>query len=127
MNKQIMNRPPEDVSYGRGLNDCYINIWEGDEVYHRFYEQGIWKENNICGELEEIEWVPEKDKMYKCWWFSTNPADPADPGEDILLYVEEWNTYTAKPNIRSQIIDKLYEMKDDKLLSLAKILGLDIN
>lgn len=125
MNKQIINRPPDYVQYGYGLKDCWTNIWKGDEIIYRFYEQGYWKENNICNELEKIKWVPEKDKMYKCWWYSTNPADPADPGEDKLLYVEEWNTYTDKPNIRNQIINKIYEMNDNELLKLFKKLKID--
>lgn len=127
MNKQIINRPPENVTYGRGLNDCHINIWKGDKVYCRFYEQGYWKENNICKALKNIEWVPEKDRMYKCWWYRTNPADPADPGENMLLYVEEWNTYMHKPALRQEIVEKIYELKDDELLSLAKTLGLNTN
>lgn len=126
MNKKIMNRPPDDVSYGRGLNDCHVNIWEGDEVYYRFYEQGPWKENNIHGELEKNKWVPEKDKKYKCWWYSTNPADPADPGEDILFYIEEWDKSIGKQLILcKKIIEKIYKMKDDELLSLSKILKID--
>ena len=125
MNKQIINRPPDDVQYGYGLNDCHTNIWKGDDVYYRFYEQGHCKENNICNALKEVKWVPEKDRKYKCWWYSTNPADPSDLGEDVLLYVEEWNTYMDKPNIRNKIINKLYKMNDDELLKLSKKLNID--
>ena len=63
--------------------------------------------------------------MYKCWWYSTNPSDPSDTGEDILLYVENWDTYIDKPNIRSKIINKLYDMNDDELLDLSKKLNID--
>lgn len=124
MNNQIISKPPDYIQYGRGLNSCYTNIWTGEYVYYRFYEQGHWKENNICNALKEINWVPKKGKMYKCWWYSTNPSDPSDTGEDILLYVENWDTYIDKPNIRSKIIDKLYDMNDDELLDLSKKLNI---
>ena len=103
MNKQIINKPPDYIQYGHGLNSCYTNIWKGEYVHYRFYEQGHWKENNICNALKEINWVPKKGKMYKCWWYSTNPSDPSDTGEDILLYVEESIKFAFKVYLVSGI------------------------
>ena len=118
MNKEIIKRPPDYEQYGYGLKDCYTNVWTGEDILYRFYNQGIWKENNICYDLKEINWVPDKNKKYKCWWYSTDPADPADPGEDKLLYVEEWESHSQIPKLKSEIINILWKLNDDKLLKV---------
>lgn len=70
-----------------------ITFYDGQQILNKFYNQSIGygslKEDNIPKELKEKNWKPDKDKTYKCWWFWTNPADPADPGKDVLLYIEE--------------------------------------
>lgn len=119
---KIINRPPDEKQYGYGLNDCHTNIWNKDMILYRFYNQGVNKTNYISYDLEQINWVPEDNKKYKCWWYSTNPADPADPGNDVLLYVEEWNSYMDKPILRQSIIDKLYNFTGDQLLKVQNIL-----
>lgn len=81
----IMKKPEE-------LDECHICYWKGDMVLYKFYnvESGgrLKLYNNIPDELEKSSWKPDKDKMYKCWWVSTNPSDNWDPGEDILVYIE---------------------------------------
>ena len=70
-----------------------ITYYTGQQILNKFYNQsvgyGSLKEDYIPNELKEKNWKPNKDKTYKCWWYWTNPADPADSGEDILLYIEE--------------------------------------
>ena len=119
-NYQIVKRPPDYVQYGYGLKDCWTNIWKGSEIIYRFYNQGYWHENNIHRALEEIKWVPEKDRMYKCWWYSTNPADPADPGEDILLYVEEYDKCCDKSVLQIDVLNQILKLDDNKLLRVKE-------
>jgi len=72
-----------------------ITFYDGQQILNKFYNQSIGygslKKDNIPQELKEKNWKPDNDKTYKCWWwwYWTNPADPADTGEDILLYIEE--------------------------------------
>ena len=66
-----------------------MNYYTGQEVKSKFYGQGYAKMNYIPKELEKINWIPDEKKTYRCWWFYTNPADPTDPGEDVLSYIEE--------------------------------------
>lgn len=74
---------PDNLQY------CYVDLFRGKELFNKFFNQGIWKENHIPRELQEDKWTPVPDKIYKVWWIHTNPADPADPGIDLLRYVEE--------------------------------------
>ena len=76
-------------------NDYKISYLTGQEVKNKFYDHKPWNEG-IPQELKDKKWTPDLDKMYKCWWFDTNPADPADPGEDILVYIEEDSSIHAK-------------------------------
>lgn len=70
-----------------------ITYYTGQQILNKFYNQSIGysslKEDHIPRELKEKNWKPEKNTTYKCWWYYTNPADPTDPGEDVLLYIEE--------------------------------------
>ena len=121
-NKNIIKRPLDHIQYGYGLKDCHVNVFKGDRVYKMFYEQGIRKRNNICKDLQKINWTPDKDKTYKIWWYSTNPADPADFGEDVLLYIEEYDTNIDKLNLQKEITDKLYKLNSNKLLRINEFI-----
>jgi len=90
---EIMKKPKwidEDSTYGPHPD---ITYYTGQQILSKFYNQsvgyGSLKNDYIPKELKEKNWKPDEDKTYKCWWYWTNPADPADPGEDILLYIEE--------------------------------------
>ena len=120
---EIMKRPADYIQYGHGLKSCYFNINDGSWVKSQFYNVGYWKANNIPRELEEKNWVPDKDKLYKYYWYHTNPADPADSGEDILVYIEEYNIHIDRPNIRMKIMDKLYELNDDSLYKVLEYIS----
>lgn len=84
MEEKIMEKP-DDVN----LDWLYYRLFTCNEVIGKFYFQGIWKENYIPNVLRERNWMPEEGKLYRCWYKWTNPADPADPGEDHLVYIEE--------------------------------------
>lgn len=119
MNKEIIKRPPDYVDYGYGLEDCYTDIWRGDFVFSMFYETaGYVYDDNISYDLKKINFIPDFTKTYKCWWYSTNPADPADPGVDILLYIEEYDEYEDRLNLRNEIIDLINKLNDNKLLKV---------
>lgn len=115
-----MKRPPDHVQYDHGLESCYVDIRKGSFVLSDFYDQGYWHSNNIPRELEEKNWKPNPDTMYKYWWYHTNPSDPSDSGEDVLVYIEEWNIWIDKPKLRQDIIEKLYNMDSNSLLRLQK-------
>ena len=114
----IMEHP-----YERNLESYRCNIKNGAWIKSQFYNIGYWKENFIPKELRDKKWVPEDDKMYKYWWYHTHPSDPADFGEDKLIYIEEYNVYIDKPIIRQAIIDKLYELNDDTLVKILKYIN----
>lgn len=103
------------------------NYFSGDAVINRFYYRSIGygslTENHIPEELENKKWVPEKDKTYKCWWYYTNPADPADPGEDILVYIEECEPVqldNLKYDILKEINSSISKLSIDQLKSVLK-------
>lgn len=85
MNKIIMQKP-DDLEI---ISD-YYKLLKGSEIIAKFYYQGIWKECNIPKELRESNFVPNRDKFYRCWWKFIVPADPADPGFSMLKYIEEY-------------------------------------
>ena len=97
-----------------------VSYFDGGRVKSQFYNQGYCHRNYIPKELENKGWVPDDNKTYKCWWYWTNPADPADSGEDILVYLEEWEdkkVEKAKSKFKTeikQIIDRL-DLDDLKL------------
>lgn len=75
---------------------CY-RLLKGSEIIAKFFYQDIWKECYIPKELKDRNWVPDMDSYYRCWWRYVDPADPADPGFSILLYVEKaFDALTAK-------------------------------
>lgn len=85
-----MNKPKDCLSYSFFvLDECAQEIMKGDMVLYMFYNRGIWKENHIPHELNE--WKPVKDAKYKVWYHHTNPADPSDPGDYYLDYIEEYD------------------------------------
>lgn len=98
-----------------------INYWAGSYVKSMFYHNKKWYDHCIPEVLEKRGWEPDDKKIYKCWWYSTNPSDPADPGEDILVYIEEMSdtkvNNTAR-NLTSKITKRLYAMSIDDLRQL---------
>ena len=86
--KPLMNKPKDCLSYPFFvLDDDIQEIMKGDMISHMFYNRGIWRENFIPFELKN--WKPEENTKYKVWYHCTNPADPADPGDYYLDYIEE--------------------------------------
>lgn len=84
MCEQVMEKP-DNIS----LDGLYYRLLNGKEVIDKFYFQGIHKENYIPNVLRKSSWMPSEDKLYKCWYKWSNPADCADPGEYHLVYIEE--------------------------------------
>ena len=103
-------------------NDCDISYYTGVYVKRYFYNQDHGQDN-IPSKLREIKWVPEDKKTYKCWWVSTNPADPADPGEDILCYIEELDSNIIK-DLRNDFLENINlainKLSLERLKNLAK-------
>lgn len=119
---EIMNKPSwieKESTYGP---HPVISYFTGLQIKNKFYNQslgfGNLRVDNIPDELKKNKWIPEDNKVYKCWWHWTNPADPADPGEDILNYIEELETETVK-DLRSEFLEKI-SSKVNKL-SLEKL------
>ena len=86
---EIMKKPKwidSPPTYGHHPDITYFT---GKQILDKFYNQSEGREEYIPRELKEKNWRPEEDKTYKCWWYWTNPADPSDSGNDILVYIEE--------------------------------------
>ena len=92
-----------------------ITYFTGKQILDKFYNQseghGSLKEDYIPRELKEKNWRPEGDKTYKCWWYWTNPADPSDSGNDILVYIEE-------------VSDSMIDEYKEKIISVLSKLSL---
>ena len=101
MNK-IMKRPDR-------LDDAIVSYFTGAKVKSKFYNQQGWMVDNIPAELKKNKWIPEDGKTYKCWWFYTNPSDPADPGKDILTYIEGMDDDDVE-RMREEYIGAVEEM-----------------
>lgn len=84
MCEKIMDKP-EDVN----LDWLYYRLLRGKEVLAMFYFQDIWKEHYIPNVLKERNWMPDEDKLYRCWYKWIDSGDPADQGEAHLVYLEE--------------------------------------
>ena len=86
---EIMKKPKwidSPPTYGHHPDITYFT---GYQILDKFYNQSEGREDYIPRELKEKNWRPEEDKTYKCWWYWTNPTDPSDSGNDILVYIEE--------------------------------------
>ena len=88
-----------------------ITYFTGKQILDKFYNQSEGREDYIPRELKEKNWKPEEDKTYKCWWYWTNPADPSDSGNDILVYIEE-------------ISDSMIDEYKEKIISVLSKLSL---
>ena len=96
----------------------------GDEVLRTFYNQGWFKNKDyIPYELKEKNWKPDEKQEYLVWYHHTNPADPADCGEDVLDYIEVANFYMDF--IKCEIRDKISTLKPYELLNLARYLKIE--
>ena len=106
---EIMKKPKwidSPPTYGHHPDITYFT---GKQILDKFYNQSEGREDYIPRELKEKNWRPEEDKTYKCWWYWTNPADPSDSGNDILVYIEE---------VSDSMID---EYKEKIILVLSKL------
>lgn len=120
MNKILMNRPPQLKD-----NEYKINFWDGLRVRSKFFGRGLWEQDFIPKVLKEKGWKPDDNKVYKCWWYYTNPADPSDPGEDILVYIEEVEkneVLDMRQELQREIIEKVMEMDIDHLERVKKFI-----
>ena len=88
-----------------------ITYFTGKQILDKFYNQSEGREDYIPRELKEKNWRPEEDKTYKCWWYWTNPADPSDSGNDILVYIEE-------------VSDSMIDEYKEKIISVLSKLSL---
>jgi len=124
---KIMNKPDWIENPSWFHKKCKENYFTGQQVLGRFYDvsvgYGSLTECNIPKELEDNHWRPEDNKTYKCWWYWTNPADPADPGEDILVYIEECEPSqldTLRYDTLKEINEIVSKLSIDKLKALLK-------
>lgn len=84
-----------------------ISHYSSRQIRKKFWDDShSWSKPNIPNELIEKNWEPESGKTYKCWWYYTNPSDPADPGEYILVYVEELES-DEKDVLKKEYISKI--------------------
>ena len=90
-----------------------VVYFTGKQILDKFYNQSEGREDYIPRELKEKNWRPEEDKTYKCWWYLTNPADPSDSGNDILVYIEEVSDS-----------DKISDEYKEKIISVLSKLSL---
>ena len=108
---EIMKKPKwidSPPTYGHHSDITYFT---GKQILDKFYNQSEGREDYIPRELKEKNWRPEEDKTYKCWWYWTNPADPSDSGNDILVYIEE-------------VSDSMIDEYKEKIISVLSKLSL---
>ena len=86
---EIMKKPKWISNPSAYSHNPDVVYFTGHQILDKFYNQSEGREEYIPRELKEKNWRPEEDKTYKCWWYWTNPADPSDSGNDILVYIEE--------------------------------------
>ena len=108
-------RTPPTISY-------YTGLQVRSKFYNRHLGYGSLRVDNIPEELKKSKWEPDDGKTYKCWWYYTNPADPADPGEDILVYIEEVEDTEVK-DMRGEIVDNINQLISK--LSLERLRDLE--
>ena len=110
---EIMKKPKwisNPSAYSHSTDEVYFT---GHQILDKFYNQSEEREDYIPRELKEKNWKPEEDKTYKCWWYLTNPADPSDSGNDILVYIEEVSDS-----------DKISDEYKEKIISVLSKLSL---
>ena len=110
---EIMKKPKwidSPPTYGHHPDITYFT---GKQILDKFYNQSEGREDYIPRELKEKNWKPEEDKTYKCWWYCTNPPDPSDSGNDVLVYIEEVSDS-----------DKISDEYKEKIISILSKLSL---
>lgn len=108
---EIMKKPKwidSPPTYGHHPDITYFT---GKQILDKFYNQSEGREDYIPRDLKEKNWKPEEDKTYKCWWYWTNPSDPSDSGNDILVYIEE-------------VSDSMIDEYKEKIISILSKLSL---
>ena len=110
---EIMKKPKWISNPSAYSHNPDVVYFTGKQILDKFYNQSEGREDYIPRELKEKNWRPEEDKTYKCWWYLTNPADPSDSGNDILVYIEEVSDS-----------DKISDEYKEKIISVLSKLSL---
>ena len=110
---EIMKKPKWISNPSAYSHNPDVVYFTGHQILDKFYNQSEGREDYIPRELKEKNWRPEEDKTYKCWWYCTNPADPSDSGNDILVYIEEVSDS-----------DKISDEYKEKIISVLSKLSL---
>ena len=110
---EIMKKPKWISNPSAYSHNPDVVYFTGHQILDKFYNQSEGREDYIPRELKEKNWRPEEDKTYKCWWYWTNPADPSDSGNDILVYIEEVSDS-----------DKISDEYKEKIISVLSKLSL---
>ena len=108
---EIMKKPKWISNPSAYSHNTDVVYFTGQQILDKFYNQSEGREDYIPRELKEKNWRPEEDKTYKCWWYWTNPADPSDSGNDILVYIEE-------------VSDSMIDEYKEKIISVLSKLSL---
>ena len=108
---EIMKKPKWISNPSAYSHNPDVVYFTGHQILDKFYNQSEGREDYIPRELKEKNWRPEEDKTYKCWWYWTNPADPSDSGNDILVYIEE-------------VSDSMIDEYKEKIISILSKLSL---
>lgn len=123
---EIMKRPDWLDEDSKQKVSYYTGLKVRSKFYNRHLGYGSLRVDNIPEELKKNKWVPDDGKTYKCWWFYTNPADPADPGEDILTYIEEVEDEVVK-DMRGEIVknikQRISKLSLERLRDLEKYIN----
>ena len=88
---------------------CTESYFTATQIRNKFWDSDKWKGPYIPSALSEKNWKPEEGKLYKCWWYYTNPSDPTDPGKDILAYIEGMDDDDVE-RMREEYIGAVEEM-----------------
>ena len=110
---EIMKKPKWISNPSAYSHNPDVVYFTGHQILDKFYNQSEGREDYIPRELKEKNWRPEEDKTYKCWWYCTNPADPSDSGNDVLVYIEEVSDS-----------DKISDEYKEKIISVLSKLSL---
>lgn len=116
---KLMEKPKRLENPNWWDEKCTISYFNSTQIKNKFWDSDNWREPYIPSVLKDKNWEPEEGKTYKCWWYWTNPSDPADPGEDILVYIEELEK--SKKVNEEDIIRNEYILKINDYISKVSL------